>query len=119
MAIRSDFTRAKGQDFTLSVPLVTGQAGNYEPITDTITSWTWILEIRQTWGATTTVYSSTAGTNDNTAKTVTFSIAKADTQDLASRRYEYQVRQTNSGAETLWAFGDFVLGPPPPSGKTG
>ena len=121
MAIETDFPDVeKGQDLTFPLALVTGATvAAYVAITDNITTWTWIMEIRQTWGATATVYSNTAPSVNNTTKTVTFTIAKADTQDVECRKYSWQIRRTNSGSEAVWGKGDISFVPPPPAGKTG
>lgn len=110
-----NFDVPKGQDCTVTITIVTDAALTLT--TANITSWTARLELRATWGITTVSFSTTTVSVDNTAKTLSFTIAKADTQDLATGRYVWSVRRTNAGSEKALAGGNFNLTAPPPFGK--
>ena len=116
MAVITDFLAVpKGQDLTLVGTVVTSAD---VVTTDDISAWTFICEIRAAWSATTTVYSNTSPTINNTTKKVTFTIGKASTESLTTATYYWQVRRTGSGVEKVLGYGTIYLGKSPPADKT-
>lgn len=115
MAVETNFSLVHtGQDIDL-VGTVIGSDGN--ATTSDISGWTFICEVRATWGNTTTIYSNTTPTVDNTLKTVTFRIPKASTQDVTHGNCVWQIRRTGANTERVIGYGVIPLGAPPASGK--
>jgi len=95
--------RHVGQDLQFVVSL--------SGVSEDITPWEVDFDIFKQAGAA-PVLSKTEGAGiavDNAAKTLTITLARADTLSLEPRQYQAQVARTDAGANTVLAYGPIRL----------